>query len=167
MPQINDELHSLNIVFLDFHGENVMKRGSDYVMIDLGAASKSPGTEPPTLEKVVKETISGLFEVDKERSDSDLGDYKVDISPEDAPDAGDKKHDQEIYIAETNGIDYNAAKLLIDEFKELLYKKKGITLPEHWPAANRTRRRRRANNAPRRPGKNIFCCSNSSTPCFP
>jgi cytidyltransferase-like protein len=130
MPQINDELHSLNIVFLDFHGENVMKRGSDYVMIDLGAASKSPGTEPPTLEKVVKETISGLFEVDKERSDSDLGDYKVDISPEDAPDAGDKKHDQEIYIAETNGIDYNAAKLLIDEFKELLYKKKGITLPE-------------------------------------
>ncbi|MFA5750490.1 MAG: hypothetical protein WC895_04720, partial [Candidatus Shapirobacteria bacterium] len=52
MPQINDELHSLNIVFLDFHGENVMKRGSDYVMIDLGASSKSPGAEPPTLEKV-------------------------------------------------------------------------------------------------------------------
>jgi cytidyltransferase-like protein len=40
-PQITDELQRLKIVFRDFHSGNLMKRGSDYVVIDLGNDSKS------------------------------------------------------------------------------------------------------------------------------
>jgi cytidyltransferase-like protein len=50
------ELHSLGIEFLDFHGENLMKRGSEYVIIDLGM-SRSPGSEPPMIESIIKEII--------------------------------------------------------------------------------------------------------------
>jgi cytidyltransferase-like protein len=49
MDRIIPELRQLGIKFLDFHGENMMKRGSDYVINDLGL-SESRGKEPPLLE---------------------------------------------------------------------------------------------------------------------
>lgn len=53
MPQILRELHTNGIEFLDFHPGNLMKRGTDYVVIDLGL-SRSPGKDPPVLEDLVR-----------------------------------------------------------------------------------------------------------------
>jgi cytidyltransferase-like protein len=56
-----DELREMNIQFADFHGGNVMKRGQNYVINDLGK-SKSPGVEPPQIEMIVREFVELLGE---------------------------------------------------------------------------------------------------------
>ncbi len=53
------ELRQLGIGFSDFHAGNVMKRGSQYVINDIGR-SRSKGGEPPVLEKMV---VSALEEI--------------------------------------------------------------------------------------------------------
>lgn len=57
--QIIQELHRNQVEFLDFHRENIMRRGTDYVVIDLGI-SQSPGKAPDVLETMVR-TISRLI----------------------------------------------------------------------------------------------------------
>lgn len=51
--EIIKELHSLDVEFLDFHRENIMKRGSTFVIIDLGM-SDSPGKAPDVIERVLR-----------------------------------------------------------------------------------------------------------------
>lgn len=55
------ELASQGIEFADYHPGNMMKRGSDYVVIDLGM-SRSPGAEPKALEGIVKGVVESLVE---------------------------------------------------------------------------------------------------------
>lgn len=61
IDQMVDELRALNVQFADFHGGNVMKRGQNYVINDLGK-SKSPGVEPPQIEMIVREVVDSLVE---------------------------------------------------------------------------------------------------------
>lgn len=48
------ELAKANIQFMDYHKKNVMKRGSDYVVLDLGR-SHSPAANVPVLESIMKQ----------------------------------------------------------------------------------------------------------------
>jgi cytidyltransferase-like protein len=57
LPEIFKELHDNHIEFLDYHQENLMMRGNDYVVIDLGL-SQSPGADPPMLEKIVRQIFN-------------------------------------------------------------------------------------------------------------
>lgn len=65
---MHDELVNYGIEFSDFYGGNVMKRGSNYVINDLGRSGGSGQNEPPrNLEHVMREEIRRLVEeVDQE-----------------------------------------------------------------------------------------------------
>ncbi|MHA2047013.1 MAG: hypothetical protein ACW99G_19665, partial [Candidatus Thorarchaeota archaeon] len=49
--EVMKELNSIGVTYIDYHEDNVMKRGSDFVMIDPGMSEIQGGTEPPVLEK--------------------------------------------------------------------------------------------------------------------
>ena len=52
MKDIADDLHAAGVKFLDYHVGNIMKRGSQFVIIDLGLSQVAGGgQEPPVLEK--------------------------------------------------------------------------------------------------------------------
>ncbi len=54
------ELKSLRIKFADYHAGNVMKRGSEYVINDLGRSETPSKTQPPQLESV-SEVVSSFL----------------------------------------------------------------------------------------------------------
>lgn len=51
LKAMNDELLANGIKFSDYQASNMMKRGSDYVVIDLGQSNVEGGAQPPVLEK--------------------------------------------------------------------------------------------------------------------
>lgn len=53
------DLRSLGINFADFHGDNVMKRGSTYVINDIGR-SRSKGAEPPIFERIISKIVEAI-----------------------------------------------------------------------------------------------------------
>jgi cytidyltransferase-like protein len=53
MPEILADLRAVGVQYFDFHAGNIMKRGSNYVVTDLGGESISDGPEPAVLEKIV------------------------------------------------------------------------------------------------------------------
>ncbi len=59
IDKIIPQLRKLGIGFADFHSGNMMKRGTQYVINDLGR-SRSGGTEPPMLERVVSLVLKEL-----------------------------------------------------------------------------------------------------------
>jgi len=64
---MHDELLNYGIEFSDFHGGNVMKRGGDYVINDLGRSGGTDRRPPRNLEHVMREEIRRLVEqVDQE-----------------------------------------------------------------------------------------------------
>ncbi len=68
------ELRALRIEFADFHGKNMMKRGSDFVINDLGQSNSPGGPTPPVLENLVESLIGSLVEGKKsEKEEVDLG----------------------------------------------------------------------------------------------
>lgn len=60
-PGIVDDLHAMGIRFHDFHAGNIMKRGGDFVMIDLGYSDVQGAKEPPVLERAVTEALLRLL----------------------------------------------------------------------------------------------------------
>ena len=62
IPDMFKELDKAGVKYGDVHVDNIMKRGSDYVVIDLGGASQSAGATPPILEDVVESVLEGLRE---------------------------------------------------------------------------------------------------------
>lgn len=56
---IMTELRQLGVKFADFHSGNLMKRGSDYVINDLGA-SRGATAEPPKLEHVIESIVNEI-----------------------------------------------------------------------------------------------------------
>jgi hypothetical protein len=65
LKEILDELKANRIKYDDLHSGNVMKRGSDYVVIDLGSRSESPGSEPPIAEVKLKMNEADFPNLDK------------------------------------------------------------------------------------------------------
>jgi cytidyltransferase-like protein len=59
IPGIMRDLKAVQIKWMDWHGNNILKRGNDYVIMDLGR-SKSAGQEPPLLEKIVDTVIRNI-----------------------------------------------------------------------------------------------------------
>lgn len=59
MDKIIPQLRRLGIQFADFHSGNLMKRGGQYVIADLGV-SQSRGPMPPVLEGIVKKIIEDM-----------------------------------------------------------------------------------------------------------
>lgn len=57
IPEICKELSSKGISFFDYHSENLMKRGSTYVINDLGRSDMKGGAEPPLLEKIAESVL--------------------------------------------------------------------------------------------------------------
>jgi hypothetical protein len=57
--EILKDLKSADVQFYDFHPGNLMKRGSTYVITDLGRAD-SRGAEPPIMEKIVETIIKEI-----------------------------------------------------------------------------------------------------------
>jgi hypothetical protein len=53
------EVRSQGLTFIDYHDGNIMKRGSSYVINDLGG-SEGGGNEPPVMESFVKAIISEI-----------------------------------------------------------------------------------------------------------
>ncbi len=51
LPQIINELYKYGIVFWDYHGKNLMKRGNQTVLIDLGYSNINKNPKIPILEK--------------------------------------------------------------------------------------------------------------------
>jgi tRNA A-37 threonylcarbamoyl transferase component Bud32 len=52
-----NELHDNGITFYDFHSENIMKRGKDYVVIDLGYSKQKENKRIPVIENKGKQTM--------------------------------------------------------------------------------------------------------------
>lgn len=50
-PKMVDELYKYKIVFYDFHGDNIMKRGNQSVVIDLGYSTVDKKVPIPVIEK--------------------------------------------------------------------------------------------------------------------
>jgi len=62
LDKIADQLVGIGIQFHDYHTGNIMRRGNEHVIIDLGVSrSPAPG-EIPTLEAVIREQLLSLFE---------------------------------------------------------------------------------------------------------
>ena len=59
IDKIIPQLRKLGIGFADFHSGNMMKRGTQYVINDLGR-SRSGGAEPPVLERIVRLVLKEL-----------------------------------------------------------------------------------------------------------
>lgn len=59
-PAIIADLKDLKIQYRDFHSGNILKRGSDYVVTDLGRAHSDGNVEPPLIETVVEGIIAEL-----------------------------------------------------------------------------------------------------------
>lgn len=59
LPAIMQDLKSARIEFVDYHGGNLMRRGEDYVLMDLGR-SKSAGQEPGMLETIVRRVMNEI-----------------------------------------------------------------------------------------------------------
>ena len=51
LPQIVNELYKYGIIFWDYHGDNLMKRGKQTVLIDLGYSRIKKNPKIPILEK--------------------------------------------------------------------------------------------------------------------
>jgi hypothetical protein len=51
LPETFQDLKKIGVKFTDYHEGNVMKRGSDYVLIDLGVSEVEGGGNPPKLEQ--------------------------------------------------------------------------------------------------------------------
>ena len=69
-----EELKSKGITFSDYQGDNIMKRGSEYVLIDIGLSQVTGGAEPTTLEGMIKEMARSLFlEADGEETANPAG----------------------------------------------------------------------------------------------
>jgi len=76
-PEMLEELNKNKIEFSDVHAGNIMKRGSDYVLIDLGGSSKSPGTTPKQLEqKIVESILEVLGEAKADKVGVTIGRYQ-------------------------------------------------------------------------------------------
>lgn len=56
-----EELKGKGVSFSDYQADNLMKRGSEYVLIDIGLSDVSGGTEPDVLEKLVREAVTSFF----------------------------------------------------------------------------------------------------------
>lgn len=65
-----EELKGKGVSFSDYQADNLMKRGSEFVLIDIGLSDVTGGTEPDVLEKLVREAVAGFFlsESDNERN---------------------------------------------------------------------------------------------------
>jgi len=61
MKKMWEELKAKGISFYDFQGDNLMKRGGEYVLIDIGLSNVTGGQEPGVLERIIRETVSTLF----------------------------------------------------------------------------------------------------------
>ena len=61
LPEMMKDLRSLGIMFSDYHEDNVMKRGSEYVVNDLGRSEGGLAQNIPDLEEVVEETIKEVL----------------------------------------------------------------------------------------------------------
>lgn len=63
-----EELKGKGITFSDYQADNLMKRGSEYVLIDIGLSDVSGGAEPPTLEnlkRMIQTEIRSVFSLDE------------------------------------------------------------------------------------------------------
>jgi hypothetical protein len=58
VDKMMEELNGLSIQFGDYKGDNIMKRGSDYVVSDVGGGST--GGEPPLLERIVEAIVNEI-----------------------------------------------------------------------------------------------------------
>ena len=59
LDKMLQELRGADVKFYDFHSGNIMKRGSTYVVIDLGR-SDSGGAQPPVIERVVEMVLAEI-----------------------------------------------------------------------------------------------------------
>lgn len=59
MPEIMRDLKAAGIKFIDYHGNNLLKRGNDYVVMDLGR-SQSAGAEPPIMEQITRRIMKEI-----------------------------------------------------------------------------------------------------------
>lgn len=57
MADMMSELKGLGIKFADYHGGNLMKRGGDYVINDLGRSESTSKKVPPMMEDIVSKII--------------------------------------------------------------------------------------------------------------
>jgi len=57
MSDMMSELKGLGIKFADYHGGNLMKRGGDYVINDLGRSESTSNKVPPMMEDIVSKII--------------------------------------------------------------------------------------------------------------
>ncbi len=55
LPEMMDEVMRRGIGFHDYHSGNIMKRGSDYVIADLGVSKAHDALDPPVLERRLQE----------------------------------------------------------------------------------------------------------------
>ncbi len=69
MPQIVDELAHMGVGFGDFHSGNLMKRGSEYVINDLGKSRSPHQTEPPVLEQLTHSFVESVINTLTARDD--------------------------------------------------------------------------------------------------
>ncbi len=60
VPEMMKELRSAGIKFADYHSGNLMKRGSQYVINDIGRSKTTSQSEPPTLGEIVEMIIGSL-----------------------------------------------------------------------------------------------------------
>jgi len=56
-----EELKGKGISFSDYRGENLMKRGGEYVLIDIGLSDVQGGEEPDVLESIIREQVYSIF----------------------------------------------------------------------------------------------------------
>jgi uncharacterized protein YqgV (UPF0045/DUF77 family) len=61
VPEMMKELHSLGIKFADYHGGNMMKRGAEFVINDLGRSESPSKIEPPKLGEIVNKVVESLL----------------------------------------------------------------------------------------------------------
>lgn len=62
IPEMMKELRGAGIKFADYHSGNLMKRGAQYVINDIGRSKTTSAAEPPTLGEIVESIIGSIKE---------------------------------------------------------------------------------------------------------
>ncbi|MHB8407977.1 MAG: 2'-5' RNA ligase family protein [Acidiferrobacterales bacterium] len=126
-PDIIGELADQEIEFMDYHGGNLCKRGTDYVLIDLGY-SKSPPLQVPRIEGIIQGIAQSLTEDDTNQSaTTDTAKGTTGTKPPPLPKKAEPTDDSQDFSGKV--IDETLGKKILDQYRELMRSKRNLDVP--------------------------------------
>lgn len=132
LPEIIKELAGQRIEFLDYHEGNLMMRGNDYVVIDLGL-SQSPGAAPPVLERIVHTLMREFSGTQRLKGQGPVG-RADDLEERSKPDYTDDKQE---YVGVDGGLVNHTEDGTVDKYARNIEEAQadtvGVTIGRYQP----------------------------------